>query len=75
MPGLREQWDGTPTRVLVLAPATVAEADALLGRPSGSGAAPVAATTEGPTGADGTATGDRVVLDPTAFDRLTASGP
>ena len=74
VPRLRAQWDGTPARVLVLAPATVAEADALLGRPTGSGAAPVAATTEGPTGADGRATGDRVVLDPTAFDRLTASG-
>ena len=58
----------------MLAPATAAEADALLGRAPGSGAAPVAATTEGPTGPAGTATGDRVVLDPTAYDRLTASG-
>ena len=32
------------------------------------------ATTEGPTGPDGTATGDRVVLDPAAFGRLTPSG-
>jgi hypothetical protein len=74
VPPLRRQWRDTPGRVLVLAPATAGEADALLGRSAGSGAAPVAATTEGPTGADGTATGDRVVLDPTAFDRLTASG-
>jgi hypothetical protein len=74
LPHLRRQWHGTPERVLVLAPSTAAEADALLGRVSGSGAAPVAATTEGPTGASGTATGDRVVLDPTAYDRLTASG-
>ena len=66
LPVLRGQWSATPERVLVLAPATAAEADALLGRASGSGAAPVAATTEGPTGPEGTATGDRVVLDPTA---------
>jgi hypothetical protein len=74
LPLLRAQWSATPERVLVLAPATAAEADALLGRASSSGAAPVAATTEGPTGPEGTATGDRVVLDPTAYDRLTASG-
>ena len=74
VPALREQWTGAPARVLVLAPSTAAEADALLGRAPSSGAAPVAATTEGPTGAAGTATGDRVVLDPTAFGRLTASG-
>jgi len=74
LPHLAEQWHGTPERVLVLAPATAAEADALLGRAPGSGAAPVAATTEGPTGPAGTATGDRVVLDPTAYGRLTASG-
>jgi hypothetical protein len=73
LPALREDWPRTPQRVLVLAPSTGAEADALLGR-SGSGGAPVAATTEGPTGADGGATGDRVVLDPAAFDRLTAAG-
>lgn len=74
VPALHEQWGGTPARVLVLAPSTVAQADALLGRPVGSGTAPVAATTEGPTGAGGTATGDRVVLDPDAFARLTMSG-
>lgn len=73
LPALREDWPRAPRRVLVLAPATAAEADALLGR-SGAGAAPVAATTEGPTGPDGTATGDRVVLDPSAFDRLTPAG-
>jgi hypothetical protein len=74
VPTLREEWSGTPGRVLVLAPSTTQEADALLGRPAGTAAAPVAATTEGPTGAAGAATGDRVVLDPTAFGRLTASG-
>ena len=63
-----------PARVLVLAPATAEEADAPARARPASGAAPVAATTEGPTGADGTATGDRIVLDPTAFGRLTASG-
>ena len=74
LPALRAQWSGTPARVLVLAPSTAQEADALLGRSGGSAAAPVAATTEGPAGPAGTATGDRVVLDPTAFGRLTASG-
>jgi hypothetical protein len=73
VPTLRKQWSGTPSRVLVLAPSTSQEADALLGR-TDPGAAPVAATTEGPLGDAGTATGDRVVLDPTAFGRLTASG-
>ena len=74
LPGLRAQWEGTPERVLVLAPSTAAEADLLLGRTPSPGASPVAASTEGPTGATGRATGDRVVLDPTAFDRLTPSG-
>ncbi|GAA4406034.1 hypothetical protein GCM10023168_20330 [Fodinibacter luteus] len=74
LPPLRRQWAGAPDRVLVLAPATPDEADALLGRSSGAGVAPVAATTEGPTGPAGTATGDRVVLDPSAHARLTPSG-
>ena len=74
LPGLSAAWTGTPVRVLVLAPSTAAEADTLLGRVSTPGAAPVAATTEGPTGPAGTATGDRIVLDPSAFARLTASG-
>lgn len=74
LPDLRRDWSGTPDRVLVLAPGTADEADALLGRSPGSGAAPVGATTEGPTGADGRATGDRVVLDPTAYARLTTAG-
>ncbi len=34
----------------------------------------VAATTDGPVGADGRATGDRVVLDPDARRRLTPAG-
>ena len=42
--------------------------------PAGPGTADVAATTEGPTDAAGLATGDRVVLDPTADARLTAAG-
>lgn len=74
LPALRRTWTGTPDQVLVLAPGTAAEADALLGRPPAPGGSPVAATTEGPTGPDGTASGDRVVLDPTAFARLTDAG-
>ena len=74
LPGLRSAWTGAPRRVLVLAPATTAEADALLGRVLTPGTGPVAATTEGPTGTAGTATGDRIVLDPAAFGRLTPSG-
>jgi len=34
----------------------------------------VAATTEGPAGPDGRATGDRIVLDPDAYTRLSAVG-
>ncbi|HSF99008.1 MAG TPA: hypothetical protein VLA55_09970 [Ornithinibacter sp.] len=78
VPGLRREWSGTPGKVLVLAPATTDEADALLGRAvtsgSGAGLAEVAATTEGPTGPDGRATGDRIVLDPSAYARLTPVG-
>lgn len=74
VPGLATQWAGTPGRVLVLAPARAAEADGLLGRSVEGGVDDVAATTEGPTGPAGTATGDRIVLDPTAFGRLTPAG-
>lgn len=78
VPELRPHWSGTPGTVLVLAPATTDEADALLGRSvspgSAAGSAEVAATTEGPTGPDGRATGDRIVLDPAAYARLTAVG-
>ena len=35
VPALRAQWPGTPARVLVLAPSTAPEADALLGRSGG----------------------------------------
>lgn len=73
LPGLATAWEGTPGTVLVLVPGTRAEADALLARstpPVGT----VAATTEGPVGADGLATGDRVVLDPGARARLTPTG-
>ncbi len=73
LPVLRRAWGRAPDRVLVLAPATAEEADALLGRDGGS-AAEVGATTEGPTDSTGRATGDRVVLDPTAFGRLTRAG-
>jgi hypothetical protein len=73
LPTLRPQWARTPGWVLVLAPATAEEADRLLGRSASDGPA-VAATTEGPTGSDGRATGDRIVLDPTAYARLTPSG-
>lgn len=78
VPGLRRDWPGTPEKVLVLAPTTIDEADTLLGRAvspgSDAGLAEVAATTEGPTGPDGRATGDRIVLDPTAYARLTPAG-
>ena len=74
LPPLRRDWDHTPDHVLVLAPSTAREADALLGRTPGSAVAPVAATTEGPTGADARATGDRIVLDPEAHARLTVAG-
>lgn len=73
LPELRRYWSGTPRHVLVLAPATREEADALLGRDAAA-PAQVAATTEGPTDERGRATGDRVVLDPTAFGRLTPAG-
>lgn len=83
-PEMHRHWPGMPTRVLVLAPATAEEADALLGRPKtedfGGGSGPggssseVAATTEGPTGPDGRATGDRIVLDPDAYARLSTAG-
>ena len=74
LPRLRRLWARAPQHVLVLAPGTDAEADALLGRAPGTGGAPVAATTEGPPGHDGRAAADRVVLDPTAGSRLTAAG-
>lgn len=73
LPELRRHWPRTPQRVLVLAPSSAREADLLLGRDGGS-ATQVGATTEGPTDAAGRATGDRVVLDPGAFGRLTPSG-
>ncbi|MGL4178200.1 MAG: hypothetical protein ACRCSN_19265 [Dermatophilaceae bacterium] len=69
---LARWWPGTPRRTLVLAPAKVDEAAALLGVPTSSGS--VAATTEGPTGADRIATGDRVVIHPDAWARLGPSG-
>jgi hypothetical protein len=74
LPALMTSWDGAPRTVLVLAPGTPTEAHTLLGRPAGAGDSGVAATTEGPTGPDGRATGDRIVLDPTADARLTPAG-
>lgn len=68
---LSRSW-ALPARTLLLAPATSSETDVLLGRAPGG--APVAATTEGPLSADGLASGDRVVLDPEAFARLTPAG-
>ncbi len=73
LPPLRAVWSGTPRSTLVLVPDTAAEADALRGTP-GPAVGAVAATTDGPTAADGLATGDRVVLDPDARRRLTATG-
>ncbi|WP_030528943.1 hypothetical protein [Phycicoccus jejuensis] len=71
LPGLARRWSRAPGRVLVLAPATVAEGEALLGAAADDG---VGASTDGPTGEDGRATGDRVVLDPSAHARLTRTG-
>ncbi|MGL5864629.1 MAG: hypothetical protein ACRCYX_01990 [Dermatophilaceae bacterium] len=65
-------WPGTPRRTLVLAPARTDQAATLLGAPTSPGA--VAATTEGPAGADRVATGDRVVIHPDAWARLGPSG-
>ncbi len=73
LPELAGQWQGTPRHVLVLLPRTAEQSDALLGR-VGRPVGDVAATTEGPLGADGRATGDRVVLDPSAGARLGAEG-
>ncbi|MGG5261057.1 hypothetical protein [Phycicoccus avicenniae] len=73
LPRLAKDWSDTPRRVLVLVPATVAEAAALGGGTAG-GVGRVAASTDGPLGADGRATGDRVVLDPQARERLTPAG-
>ncbi|MBM6404044.1 hypothetical protein JQN72_07290 [Phycicoccus sp. CSK15P-2] len=70
LPALAEHWSGTPERTLVLVPSTEDEAGSLLGS-SGGG---LAATTDGPVGPDGLATGDRVVLDPQARRRLTDTG-
>ncbi len=73
LPELARMWEGAPDRVLVLLPRTEEQAEVLLGRP----AAPVgdvAATTEGPVDGTGLATGDRVVLDPSARARLRTVG-
>lgn len=62
-------------RLEVVAPATPADYDAVLGR---TGAAPepasVAALTTGPVGADGLARSDRIVLNPTGWARLGEPG-
>lgn len=71
LPGLARRWSRTPDRVLVLAPASVPEGEALLGAAADDG---VGASTDGPTGEDRRATGDRVVLDPSAHARLTGTG-
>ncbi|QKE84547.1 hypothetical protein [Arthrobacter sp. NEB 688] len=71
LPALARRWARTPALVLVLAPATAAQGEALLGAaPTGE----VGASTDGPTGQDGRSTGDRVVLDPSAHARLTPTG-
>jgi hypothetical protein len=112
-PEMHRHWPGTPNQVLVLAPATAEQADALLGRPraaesggvkgsdgaigsggvdgSGGAAGPGGAAESGgrlarpghaarwrppprAAGPDGRATGDRIVLDPDAYTRLSAVG-
>ncbi|MCH8628654.1 hypothetical protein MM440_13005 [Arsenicicoccus piscis] len=66
-------WTPVPTRVLVLAPATGAELRTLSGRVPASGDQ-VAAVTYGSVAQGRTARGDRVILNPTAWDRLSAAG-
>lgn len=73
LPVLARSWSGTPPRTLVLLPDTTAETDLLRGS-VGSTRGEVAASTDGPVGADGLATGDRVLLDPDVRRRLSATG-
>jgi hypothetical protein len=73
LPALAVDWTLAPERTLVLLPRTEEQARALLGR-SGTTVGDVAATTEGPLDAAGRATGDRVVVDAAARERLTATG-
>lgn len=69
---LAGRWEDTPPLVLVLVPADPSEAAGLLGVPQTRRR--VAATTDGPTGPDGRATGDRIVIDPEVRGRLGAPG-
>jgi hypothetical protein len=73
LPELADVWDGAPARVLVLLPRTEEQAAVLLGR-VGEPVGDVAATTEGPVDGAGLATGDRVVIDPSARARLRTVG-
>ena len=61
-----------PRRVDVVAPGDATAFREQVGRADDLGQ--VAAITDGPVGPDGRATGDRIVLNPDAFARLTAEG-
>lgn len=59
---------------VIIAPATSKELVTLLQRSSATGLDQVAAITDGPLDARGTATSDRVYINPDAFARLNAQG-
>jgi len=61
-----------PRRVSVVAPKDATQFREQVGR--ADDLSQVAAITDGPTGPDGRATGDRIVLNPDAFARLTPEG-
>ncbi|WP_156969650.1 hypothetical protein [Knoellia subterranea] len=68
-----ERWKRTwPRRVVIIAPRDAAQFREQVGRADDLGQ--VAAITDGPIGPHGRATGDRIVLNPDAFARLTAEG-
>jgi len=68
-----KRWERTwPRKVTILAPKDAASFREQVGR--ADDLSQVAAITDGPIGASGLATGDRVVLNPDAFARLTPAG-
>ncbi|MFW5474811.1 hypothetical protein ACOCJ5_15990 [Knoellia sp. CPCC 206450] len=68
-----KRWTRTwPRRVSVVAPKDATQFREQVGR--ADDLSQVAAITDGPIGPDGRATGDRIVLNPDAFARLTPEG-
>lgn len=67
-------WPGTMPRIVVVAPATVAEYARLAGLSEATTPTQVAAITAGPIGEDGRAGADRIIVNPAAADRLTSNG-